>query len=293
VLTRVASLNLSEVSTPLNEVGTTKDVNPVGKAVTAGVEDRDWPSRVSYIARRFESASRRVATPGDVSEHAIVQSLEEAIKSAKLDTFESFIGENWTDDHFRVKILERLDEELDSLVKGNTHGFASMEEVDKLMRQAAQSIYRRTFEVSELMAANRGSSLFMQRLYQLHSDLVDDQLRDSADAMLARISNEAARKFDVTLRQDPNGYALHYRAQRIVFDCLTNGIGSIAGDVKTKSELEQNIETTGTSECVAWLEKQFGSDGQALSDQKPLPVRVVWSKVGPKDYRSMISRTTN
>jgi hypothetical protein len=111
--------------------------------------------------------------------------------------------------------------------------------------------------------------------------------------MLARISNEAARKFDVTLRQDPNGYALHYRAQRIVFDCLTNGIGSIAGDVKTKSELEQNIETTGTSECVAWLEKQFGSDGQALSDQKPLPVRVVWSKAGPKDYRSMISRTTN
>lgn len=293
MLTRVASLNLNEVSTPLSEVGTTKDVNPVGKAVTATVEDRDWPKRVAEIAKRCENESRRVTTPGDVSEHAIEQSLEDAIKSAKLETFESFLGENWTDDHFRVKILDRVLSEIDSLFKGNTHGFATMEEVDKLIKHAAQSIYRRTFEVSELMAANRESGLFMQRLYQLHGELIDDQLRDSADALLARVSNEATRKFEVAMQQDPNGYALHYRAQRIVLDCLTNAIGSISSDVKTRGELEQNIKTTGTDECVSWLDKQFGADGQALSDQKPLPIKVVWSKAGPKDYRTLIGRTTN
>ncbi|MGO9327125.1 MAG: hypothetical protein ACLQJ0_03285 [Steroidobacteraceae bacterium] len=293
ILTRVASLNLSEVGTPLTEVGTTKDVNPVGKAVTASVDDRDWPKRVSDIAKRCESESRRVTTPGDVSEHAIEQSLEGAIKSAKLESFESFIGENWTDDHFRVKILDRVSVEIDSLFKGNTHGFASMQEVDKLIQRAAQSVYRRTFEVSELMAANRGSGLFMQRLYQLHSDLMDDQLRDEADTMLARVSNEAARKFEVALRQNSDGYALHYRAQRIVFDCLTNSLGTIANDVKTKGELEHNIEATGTGECVSWLDKQFGADGDKLSTQAPLPLRVVWSKDGAKDYRSMIGRTTN
>ncbi len=293
ILTRVASLNLSEVGTPLTEVGTTKDVNPVGKAVTASVDDRDWPKRVSDIAKRCESESRRVTTPGDVSEHAIEQSLEGAIKSAKLESFESFIGENWTDDHFRVKILDRVSVEIDSLFKGNTHGFATMQEVDKLIQHAAQSVYRRTFEVSELMAANRGSGLFMQRLYQLHSDLIDDQLRDEADTMLARVSNEAARKFEVAMRQDPDGYALHYRAQRIVFDCLTNSLGTIANDVKTKGELEHNIEATVTGECVSWLDKQFGADGDKLSKQAPLPLRVVWSKDGAKDYRSMIGRTTN
>ncbi len=292
ILTRVAGLNLSEVGTPLNEVGTTKDVNPVGKA-TLTVDDRDWPARVSDIASRCESESRRNTTPGDVSEHAIEQSLEAAIKGAKLDTFETFLGENWTDDHFRVKVLDRVLAEIGTLFKGNTHGFATMQEVDKLIQHAAQSIYRRTFEVSELMAANRGSGLFMQRLYQLHSDLVDDQLRDSADTILAQISNEATRKFEVALRQNPNGYALHYRAQRIVFDCLTSTIGTIANDVKTKGELEHNMEATGTGECVGWLEKQFGSDGRELSDQAPLPLRVVWSKDGPKDYRSMIGRTTN
>ena len=93
---------------------------------------------------------KRVTTPGDVTQHGIEQSLERAIKNAKLDRFESFLGENWSSERLRTKVLDRVLAELDSLFKGNSRGYAPMQELDSLIDRAAQSTYRRVFEVSEL-----------------------------------------------------------------------------------------------------------------------------------------------
>jgi hypothetical protein len=193
-------------------------------------------------------------------------------------------------------VLDRVAADVDSLFRGNSRGYAPMQEVDNLIQRAAQLTYRRIFEVSELLAANRGSALFVQRLYQAHGGLVNDQLREVADDMIIRTSNEAISKFESGLRQDANGFALRYRAQRIVFDCLSENVERISSSetgIATSGEIRQKIEDTGKKECINWLDHQFGADSRALQPQKPMPLRVVWSAAGPKDDPSMYGRATD
>jgi len=284
------------VSTTITEVGTTKDLAALGKAASKEA-DRDWTKKVQLIIAKFQrNQDKRITTPGDVTEHAIEQSLEKAIKNAKLDIFESFIGENWTAERLRVKILDRVLADVDRLFEGNNRGYAPMQELDNLIQRHARGTYRRIFEVSELLAANRGSALFVQRLYQTHGGLVDDQLREVTDSMITRTSNAALGKFEVALRQDENGFALRYRAQRIVFDCLSENVERISSSetgIATVDEIQQKIEDTGKKDCLEWLERQFGADARALLPQKPMPLRVVWSFNGPKDDPSMYGRPTD
>ena len=95
------------------------------------------------------------------------------------------------------------------------------------------------------------------------------------------------------LRQDENGFALRYRAQRIVFDCLSDNVEHISSSetgIATIGEIEQKIDETGKTECVGWLDHQFGTEARGLQPQQPMPLRVIWSATGPKDDPSMYGR---
>jgi len=231
-----------------------------------------------------------------VTEHAIEQSLDAAIKNAKLDTFETFLGENWSGERIRVMILDRVWADVDTLFGGNSRGYAPMQEVDNMIQRAALQTYRRIFEVSELLAANRGSALFMQRLYQTQGGLVDNQVREVIDDMLTHASNTAISKYEAALRQNENGYALRYRAERIVFDCLSENVEKISSSetkIAEKGEIAQRINDTSNTECFAWLQNQFGPDLRSIKPQKPMPLRVVWSADGPKDDPSMYGQASS
>jgi hypothetical protein len=277
----------------LGVVGSTQDLTKVGQTFSKD-DDRDWTGRIQRIVDRFKrEQDKRITTPGDVTEHAIEQSLDAAFKRAKLDTFESFLGENWSAERLRVRILDRVAADLPHLFDGNNRGNAPMQDLDNLIQHAAESIYRRIFEVSELLAANRSSTLFGQRLYQTHGGLVDDQLRELADGMIIKASNAAIGKFEGAMRRDDNGFALRYRAQRIVFDCLSENVERITSSntgIATVGEIKQKIEATATTECASWLENQFGTQARGLNPQVPMPLRVIWSATGPKDDPSMYSR---
>jgi hypothetical protein len=288
VLKSVASSGL------LGVVGSTQDLTKVGRTSSKD-DDRDWTGRIQRIVDRFKrEQDKHITTPGDVTEHAIEQSLDAAFKKAKLDTFESFLGENWSAERLRVRILDRVAADLPHLFDGNNRGNAPMQDLDNLIQHAAESIYRRIFEVSELLAANRSSALFVQRLYQTHGGLVDDQLREVADGMITKASNGAIGKFEGAMRRDENGFALRYRAQRIVFDCLSENVERISSSetgIATVGEIKQKIEQTALAECTTWLENQFGTQARGLNPQVPMPLRVIWSATGPKDDPSMYSRT--
>jgi hypothetical protein len=277
----------------LGVVGSTQDLSKLGQTLSKD-DDRDWTGRIQRIVDRFKrEQDKRITTPGDVTEHAIEQSLDAAFKKAKLDTFESFLGENWSAERLRVRILDRVAADLPHLFDGNNRGNAPMQDLDNLIQTAAESIYRRIFEVSELLAANRSSALFVQRLYQTHGGLVDDQLREGADGMITKASNAAIAKLEGPLRRDENGFALRYRAQRIVFDCLSENVDRITSSetgILTIGEIQQRIESTAQTECSTWLDNQFGTQARALNPQVPMPLRVIWSATGPKDDPSMYSR---
>src|SRR6516162_11698690 len=162
----------------LGVVGSTQDLSKVGQT-SSKEDDRDWTGRIQRIVDTFKrEQDKRITTPGDVTEHAIEQSLEAAFKNAKLDTFESFLGENWSAERLRVRILDRVLADLPHLFDGNNRGNAPLQELNTLIQRGAESTYRRLFEVSELLAANHSSALFVQRLYQTHGALLDDQLRE-------------------------------------------------------------------------------------------------------------------
>lgn len=131
----VAQLNADELGSSGGE-GTSKTVSPVGKANSKEGE-RDWTQKVQDILKEFHDRQaqegRGVTTAGDVTEHAIEQSLDSAIKNAKLDAFETFLGENWSGERIRVMILDRVGADVDSLFGGNSRGYAPMGEVDKMI----------------------------------------------------------------------------------------------------------------------------------------------------------------
>ena len=286
----VASLNPDSLGGGRGDDGTSKSVSSFTKVVSKERE-RDWTEGVQKIIKTFtDNQDKRVTTAGDVTEHAIEQSLDNAIKASKLDTFESFLGENWTTERLRSMVLDLVSADLDSLFKGNSRGYAPMQELDQLILHSAQATYRRIFELSELMAANRGSALFVQRLYQTHGGRASDDLREDATDMITRTANAAVNKYESALRQNENGYALRYRAERIVFDCLSDNVEKISSsetDIAEKGEIAQRIADTVKGECVGWIDNQFGTDTRSLSEQKPMPLRVVWSATGPKDDPSM------
>ena len=259
--------------------------------------DRDYTAKIKAILDEFSKEQHKAndKSRGDVTAHAIEQSLETAFKEAKLETFERFLGENWSAERIRVLILDRVLADIGRLFEGNNRGNAPMADLDQLIQRSAKSVYRRIFELSELLAANRSTTLFVQRLYQTHGGLVDDQLREVADRMITKASNTAMTRFDSVIRRDENGFALRYRAQRIVLDCLSENVENISSSqngIATIGEIERKIAETANKTCVQWLENQFGKDAGKLALQQPMPLRTIWSASGPKDDPSMYGRAS-
>src|SRR5947209_13505378 len=214
-----------------NDLATTKDVKEPGQSLP-NERERDYTARIKDIIKRFTDAQDRDSNPGDVTAAAIEQSLDKSFKNARLELFGQFSTESWTSERLRVRILDLVNGRLGSLFRGNNKGNAPMAQLDALIQSAAEEVFARIFETSELLAANKSSSLFIQRLYQTHGSMVSDELRETADGIITKASLTALAPFEpVMLRDDKFGYAYRYRGQRIIFDCLSENVEDI-----TKSE---------------------------------------------------------
>jgi hypothetical protein len=92
------------------------------------------------------------------------------------------------------------------------------------------------------------------------------------------------------MRRSESGYAERYRAQRIVFDCLSENVAKVSSaeiGTATNGEIEENIATMSIGRCKTWLDNAFGTDPDNLQPQAPKPMRAVWSEKGPKENPSM------
>jgi hypothetical protein len=129
VLQKIAS------SAIVTDVGSTKDLNEVGQQTLSNDKQRDYtsknPGHHRCLQGRREKGARRGApgcarrrdahADGGRCDHArIEQSLEKAIKNAKLDVFERFVNEAWTSERVRVMILDRVLADLPPLFEGTT-----------------------------------------------------------------------------------------------------------------------------------------------------------------------------
>src|SRR3954454_18108445 len=92
------------------------------------------------------------------------------------------------------------------------------------------------------------------------------------------------------------GFALRYRAQRIVYDCLSENVERMSSSetaMATIGEIQQNIVQTARNTCIDWLDTQFGTERDRIKPQTPYPLRVIWTATGPNDGPSMYGRTSN
>jgi hypothetical protein len=284
-------------SDTLVEVGSSDDDQVTGKTDTSE-DDRDYTSGVEKLIKSIqnEQDSKQSDKEGDVTEHAILEALTDAIVRTKLARFETFLGENWSAERLRVMILNRVTNDLGGLLEGTNKGAVAMSDLTSMINKAAREVYAQLFETSELLAANRGSTLFVQRLYQMHGDL-NDNVREDTEQFLLEASTVGAASSEPLFRRDPDAYALRYRAQRIIFDCLSDNVDAITSSnsgMASTAEIEKRLLDVDKQQCSKWVASQmFDPDGKQLKPQDPMPLRVIWSADGPKDDPSMYGHASD
>jgi hypothetical protein len=281
----------------LGAVGASDDLNQIGRDDNAEA-GRDYTSRIDDLIKRIQVAqnSQHSTKEGDVTEHAILEALENSIREANLTKFETFLGENWSPERLRVMILDRVENEIGGLFDGTNRGAVTMSDLDLMIKKAAKNVYVRLFETSELLAANRSSTLFVERLYQTHGDLVNGEVRESAEQLLADAAASGVATLEPSLRRDQNAFALRYRAQRIIYDCLSDNVEAISSNesgMATPAEISKGVLDVTQQQCAKWASGQLiGADGKVKA-QDPMPLRVIWTAEGAKDDPSMYGRATD
>jgi hypothetical protein len=284
-------------SQSLGAVGASDDLQQIGRDDNAEA-NRDYTSRIDDLIKRIQQAqnAQHSTKEGDVTEHAILEALETSIREANLVKFETFLGENWSPERLRVMILDRVQNEIGSLFDGTNRGEVTMNDIDLIIKKAAGNVYARLFETSELLAANRSSTLFVQRLYQTHGDLVNGEVRESAEQLLSEASSSGVADLEPYLRRDPNAFALRYRAQRIIYDCLSDNIEAISSTesgMANSAEISKGVADATKQQCSKWVSKQLIGADDKVKPQDALPLRVIWTTEGPKDDPSMYGRATD
>jgi hypothetical protein len=284
-------------SQSLGAVGASDDLQQIGRDDNAEA-NRDYTSRIDDLIKRIQQAqnAQHSTKEGDVTEHAILEALETSIREANLVKFETFLGENWSPERLRVMILDRVQNEIGSLFDGTNRGEVTMNDIDLIIKKAATNVYARLFETSELLAANRSSTLFVQRLYQTHGDLVNGEVRESAEQLLSEASGAGVAQLEPYLRRDPNAFALRYRAQRIIYDCLSDNIEAISSTesgMANSAEISKGVADVTKQQCSNWVSKQLIGADDKVKPQDPLPLRVIWTTEGAKDDPSMYGRATD
>ncbi len=284
-------------SQSLGAVGASDDLQQIGRDDNAEA-NRDYTSRIDDLIKRIQQAqnAQHSTKEGDVTEHAILEALETSIREANLVKFETFLGENWSPERLRVMILDRVQNEIGSLFDGTNRGEVTMNDIDLIIKKAAANVYARLFETSELLAANRSSTLFVQRLYQTHGDLVNGEVRESAEQLLSDASASGVADLEPLLRRDPSAFALRYRAERIIYDCLSDNIETISSTesgMANSAEISKGVADVTKQQCSTWVSKQLIGADAKIKPQDPLPLRVIWTTEGPKDDPSMYGRATD
>jgi hypothetical protein len=282
----------------LGAVGATDDLDQIGKDYNADA-NRDYTSRVDDVIKRIQEAqsAQHSTKEGDVTEHAILEALNTSIHDAKLFRFETFLGENWSPERLRVMILDQVLNELGGLFDGTNRGAVTMSDLNSIISKSAVNVYSRLFETSELLAANRSSTLFLQRLYQTHGDLVNGDVRENAEQLLTEASAAGVAPLDPSLRRDPNAFALRYRAERIIYDCLTDNVEAMTSTesgLAPSAEMNKHVLDVTNQQCAKWVSAQLIEPDGKVKPQEPMPLRVIWSAKGPNDDDpSMYGRATD
>ena len=143
-----------QVSKGLGTVGVEEEID-TGRVDQGREHNRDYSTAVKALFRKIgitEKANTKDGssplTQGDVTQHAVDRSVAKSYESANLATFEQFKDEQWTQERFRVAMLERARAEVPGLLFGNNFRRVEMDTIDEMIRRSGRAIYKRALETS-------------------------------------------------------------------------------------------------------------------------------------------------
>jgi hypothetical protein len=307
-------------NTVFKSIVVSKSLGAVGVEEPIDTEKRDWArdSERDYVGaiqdflkqiddfdKRQSSRGDSSLAQGDVTQHAIDLAMTQAYERKKFVTFEQFVGEQWTNERLRVAILDRARAKLPGLLKGNNRGRVTMDQIREIIDKAADAIYDQTLETSELIALNQATARFMRSLYESRGPEIVESLGNGVEDVLLAASTAALADYQERFILDGElGVTLHYRAERIMVDCLTTNAKLIttSGDTKINADqINQKVAALVRSGavCKRWVTAGIGDPKSTDTDSdrnrfKPYPVRAVWTGGGdPKTDASMIRRVSD
>jgi len=281
-------------SKTLGAVGVMDDLADITRARNAE-QDRDYARVIADIVSQISDheATGRVSIEEDISEHSVSQALATQLIGADLPRFETFRGENWSAERLRKMVLDFALNEVQARSEGAKAEKIKLSDLDGILKTSSQEVYYRVFETSEMLASASGQNWFLQRLYKLQGAQVKSDLRENIEHWLEDAANLGAGKVDgLALGESSRAIgAYRFRAERIVFDCLTDNVADIAksqnGKIASPEEIHQRIEAIAADKCVSWVMTEFADhDGKLKIKQdapKPYPLRVIWTANGPKN----------
>jgi hypothetical protein len=309
------------VNVVFNSISVSKDLGSVGEPEPIDAtkpdpereKDRDYVAAIQRFLETIRSEDAKQNSrgdsslaQGDVTQHAIDVAVTQAYedKNHKFATFEQYVGEQWTNERLRVAILNHAGAKLPELLKGNNRGRVTMDQVKEIIDQAADAIYDQTLETSELIGLNYATARFTRALYESRGAKADS-LADGVEDMLLTASTSALADFQERfVRAGELGVIMHYRAERILIDCLSTNIKTITGtrdEASTRSDMKRKVATlvSDGALCRRWVDSAIGDAKQRYDDDdkrmfRPYPVRAVWIDGGdPRTDASMFRRVTS
>jgi hypothetical protein len=294
------------VSKGLGAVGVEETIDTSKQHDLVRESQRDYVGAIENLLAMIDRAAKQnnrqgasLLSQGDVTQHAIDRSVARAYEVAGLTTFEQFVGEQWTNERLRVAILNRATAEVPELLAGNNFSKVDMNQIDDIIARAGRSIYRRTLETSELIALNQGTARYSRAMYELRGPSANSDLRAGVEDMLLTASKTALADYQERFVRTEAGVMMHYRAERVLIDCLTANIDGITASTGSgKDQMNEKVTALSRGECRKWVVNAIGEPKQydAKADEqylKPLPIRAVWAAPGEaKTDASMFGRAT-
>jgi hypothetical protein len=296
-----------QVSKGLGNVGVEEEID-TSRLDQGRDQNRDYAGALKSLFEKIGITERNnskdgssALSQGDVTQHAVDRSVAKAYQGASLATFEQFKDEQWTQERFRVAMLERARAEVPGLLYGNNFRRVEMDTIDEMIGRSARAIYKRALETSELIAVNQATARFTRALYELYGPLENDNLRAGVEEMLLGANRSAFADYEERFVRSEYGVILRYRAERILNDCLISNIEEIVSKKDqplTKELMIDRVDELARGECRNWVVNALGDPKETAGQEdqkvlKPLPVRAVWVAPGvPRTDASMFGRAS-
>lgn len=209
----------------------------------------------------------------------ILRAIDEAYRGAHLTDFERLAGELWTRERLLVRIVDRSVKELPPYFRGVGAKGPSMDELKKVFATAANDVYARALEISEVVGISNGFDRFIRTAYERSGDtnaVLGPGRLQGIDGRFERVANTALTDFsrNTPVEQasgESNSDALgldrqfqfRFRARRLYYECLTATLMLPTPEVRS---IEASHTGTAGGRTVAGAAIETGASAPELDE---------------------------